>query len=64
MRLTLCLLLSVAAFGAHAAAVDLTHLTPALRITPVDATLDPAPLLAHRERFPAWMDADRFALDL
>lgn len=25
-------------------------------------TLDPAPLLAHRERFPAWMDADAFAL--
>jgi predicted amidohydrolase len=27
-------------------------------------TLDPAPLLAHRERFPAWMDADDFSLDL
>ena len=26
-------------------------------------TLDPAPLLAHRERFPAWMDADAFTLD-
>jgi omega-amidase len=26
-------------------------------------TLDPAPLLAHRERFPAWMDADGFSLD-
>jgi omega-amidase len=26
-------------------------------------TLDPAPLLAHRERFPAWMDADEFSLD-
>lgn len=26
--------------------------------------LDPAPLLAHRERFPAWMDADNFSLDL
>ncbi len=25
-------------------------------------TLDPAPLLAHRERFPAWMDADAFTL--
>lgn len=25
-------------------------------------TLDPAPLLAHRERFPAWMDADEFSL--
>jgi predicted amidohydrolase len=24
--------------------------------------LDPAPLLAHRERFPAWMDADEFTL--
>lgn len=29
----------------------------------VTVTLDPAPLLAHRERFPAWMDADRFTLD-
>ncbi len=29
----------------------------------VTVTLDPAPLLAHRERFPAWMDADAFALD-
>ena len=27
-------------------------------------TLDPAPLLAHRERFPAWMDADAFTLDV
>jgi predicted amidohydrolase len=27
-------------------------------------TIDPAPLLAHRERFPAWMDADSFSLDL
>ncbi|EIL88789.1 putative amidohydrolase [Rhodanobacter fulvus Jip2] len=26
-------------------------------------TLDPAVLLAHRERFPAWMDADAFSLD-
>ncbi len=26
-------------------------------------TLDPAPLLAHRERFPAWRDADAFMLD-
>lgn len=26
--------------------------------------LDPAPLRAHRERFPAWMDADAFTLDL
>ena len=24
--------------------------------------IDPAPLLAHRERFPAWMDADDFQL--
>jgi predicted amidohydrolase len=24
--------------------------------------LNPAPLLAHRERFPAWMDADAFTL--
>ena len=30
----------------------------------VTVTLDPAPLLAHRERFPAWMDADRFAIDI
>jgi predicted amidohydrolase len=29
----------------------------------VTVTLDPAPLLAHRERFPAWMDADSFTLD-
>jgi hypothetical protein len=26
--------------------------------------LDPAPLLAHRERFPAWMDADEFRIEL
>jgi len=29
----------------------------------VTVMLDPAPLLAHRERFPAWMDADAFSLD-
>jgi predicted amidohydrolase len=29
----------------------------------VTVSLDPAPLLAHRERFPAWMDADRFSID-
>ena len=29
----------------------------------VTVTLDPVPLLAHRERFPAWMDADNFSLD-
>ncbi|MEO6800797.1 MAG: amidohydrolase [Rhodanobacter sp.] len=29
----------------------------------VTVTLDPAPLLAHRERFPAWMDSDAFSLD-
>ena len=29
----------------------------------VTVVLDPAPLLAHRERFPAWMDADAFSLD-
>ena len=29
----------------------------------VTVVLDPAPLKAHRERFPAWMDADRFSLD-
>ena len=29
----------------------------------VTVILDPAPLKAHRERFPAWMDADRFSLD-
>jgi len=30
----------------------------------ITVTLDPAPLLAHRERFPAWMDADEFSLML
>ena len=30
----------------------------------VTLSLDPAPLLAHRERFPAWMDADEFSLNL
>jgi predicted amidohydrolase len=30
----------------------------------VTLVLDPAPLLAHRERFPAWMDADGFSLDV
>ncbi|MEO8808999.1 MAG: amidohydrolase [Rhodanobacter sp.] len=29
----------------------------------VTVALDPAPLLAHRERFPAWMDADAFSLE-
>jgi predicted amidohydrolase len=29
----------------------------------VTVVLDPTPLKAHRERFPAWMDADRFTLD-
>jgi predicted amidohydrolase len=29
----------------------------------VTVVLDPAPLLAHRERFPAWMDADVFVLN-
>lgn len=29
----------------------------------VTVMLDPAPLLAHRERFPAWMDADAFSLN-
>lgn len=29
----------------------------------VTIAIDPAPLLAHRERFPAWMDADTFAID-
>jgi predicted amidohydrolase len=29
----------------------------------VTVRLDPVPLLAHRERFPAWMDADNFSLD-
>ncbi len=28
----------------------------------VTVALDSAPLLAHRERFPAWMDADEFSL--
>jgi hypothetical protein len=26
-------------------------------------TLDPQPLAAHRERFPAWMDADTFRIE-
>jgi predicted amidohydrolase len=30
----------------------------------VTVTLDPAALAAHRERFPAWMDADEFELRL
>ncbi|MDQ6646505.1 MAG: amidohydrolase [Pseudomonadota bacterium] len=29
----------------------------------VTVTLDPSVLLAHRERFPAWMDADAFSLE-
>lgn len=29
----------------------------------VTVALDPAALVAHRERFPAWMDADAFSLD-
>jgi hypothetical protein len=41
MRLTLCLLLSSVACGAHAAAIDLAHPTPAVRITPTNAALDP-----------------------
>jgi len=28
----------------------------------VTVAIDPAPLLQHRERFPAWMDADEFTL--
>ena len=28
----------------------------------VTVRLDPEPLLAHRRRFPAWMDADQFTL--
>ena len=28
----------------------------------VTVSIEPAPLLAHRERFPAWMDADDFTL--
>ena len=28
----------------------------------VTVTLDPAALAAHRERFPAWMDADEFTI--
>lgn len=39
------------------ALVDLGSQEQALTVT-----LDPAPLLAHRQRFPAWMDADRFEL--
>jgi omega-amidase len=30
----------------------------------VTVSLDPAPLRAHRERFPAWMDADDFTLSV
>ena len=30
----------------------------------ITATLDPTSLLNHRERFPAWMDADEFKLSL
>jgi omega-amidase len=30
----------------------------------VTVSIDPAPMLAHRERFPAWMDADDFTLSL
>ncbi|GLQ48712.1 amidohydrolase [Dyella flava] len=30
----------------------------------VTVSLDPAPLRAHRERFPAWMDADDFTLSI
>lgn len=30
----------------------------------ITATLDPSSLLSHRERFPAWMDADEFKLSL
>ena len=30
----------------------------------VTVVIDPAPLKAHRDRFPAWMDADRFSLDV
>jgi omega-amidase len=29
----------------------------------VTVSVDPAPLLAHRDRFPAWMDADDFTLN-
>jgi len=30
----------------------------------VTVAIDPAPLLRHRERFPAWMDADAFTLNM
>jgi len=40
---------------------------PLVELGPVEqvvtVTIDPAPLLAHRERFPAWMDADAFSLN-
>ncbi|MGN6479291.1 amidohydrolase [Luteibacter sp.] len=40
---------------------------PLVELGPVEqvvtVTMDPAPLLAHRERFPAWMDADAFVLN-
>jgi len=39
---------------------------PLIELGPVEqvvtVNIDPAPLVAHRERFPAWMDADAFAL--
>ncbi|HEY4091846.1 MAG TPA: beta-agarase [Luteibacter sp.] len=41
MRPTLCFLLSGFALAASAAEVDIAHPTPAVRITPTDATLDP-----------------------
>jgi omega-amidase len=39
---------------------------PLVELGPVEQVvtlkIDPSPLLAHRERFPAWMDADSFTL--
>ena len=49
--------LSAAALGLGLVAMSACYL-PARRVL----RIDPAPLLAHRERFPAWMDADDFQL--
>ncbi|KJV30071.1 beta-galactosidase [Luteibacter yeojuensis] len=41
MRTSPCLLLALATFAAHGAAVDLAHPTAAVKLTPTGATLDP-----------------------
>lgn len=53
------------AYAGDSAVIDpvgeaLVELGPQEQVTTV--TLDPQVLLAHRERFPAWMDADEFFL--